>query len=487
MAIQFFNTLTGRKEPFQPLEPGRVRMYHCGPTVYDYAHIGNFRSFLLADLLRRHLEYRGFAVTQVMNLTDVGHIRDDADEGEDKLEARARRERQDPWALAEHYIRAFFEDLDVMGVRRAQVYPRATEHIPDMIRQIERLLERGHAYVVEGAVYFDVSSFERYGALSGNTLESLRAGHRIDPHPDKRNPFDFALWKSDPHHLMKWESPWGPHGFPGWHIECSAMGMKYLGESFDIHTGGEDNKFPHHECEIAQAEGASGRPFVRTWLHVRHLLVDGEKMAKSKGNFYTIRDLVAKGYSGRAIRHAILSTHYRAPMNFTLDGLEAARRTLERIDVFRAALADPRPPGDTPEIEARIEAARAAFGAALDDDLGISPALAALHELIGELNKRALRAGDAARARAFLAEVDDVVGLFATPAQLRGAAEIGLTAGGTLRAAPDDAEVARLVAERVAARARREFARADAIRDELKARGVILEDRADGTRWRREG
>jgi cysteinyl-tRNA synthetase len=486
MAIQFFNTLTNRKEPFEPLEPGRVHMYHCGPTVYDYAHIGNFRSFLLADLLRRYLEYRGFSVTQVMNLTDVGHIRDDADEGEDKLEARAKREKKDPWALAEHYIRAFFEDLDVMGVHRAHRYPRATEHIPEMIRQIEQLIERGHAYEIQGAVYFDVSSFPRYGALSGNTLDSLRAGHRIDPHPDKRNPFDFALWKSDPHHIMKWDSPWGPDGFPGWHIECSAMGMKYLGDTFDIHTGGEDNKFPHHECEIAQAEGATGHPFVRVWMHVRHLLVDGEKMSKSKGNFFTIRDLLAKGYAGRVIRYAILATHYRAPMNFTLDGLEAARRTLERIDIFRASLADPRPEGDTPETAARIDAAREAFTAALDDDLNISPALAALHELIGDLNKRELKAGDARRAAAFLEEVDAVVGLSATPGQLSGTATIGITPGGTLTEAPDDAEVERLVQERLAARARRDFARADAIRDELKARGIILEDRPDGTRWRRE-
>jgi cysteinyl-tRNA synthetase len=465
-----FNTLTNRKEPFEPLTPGEVRMYHCGPTVYDYAHIGNFRSFLFADLLRRYFEYRGYAVKQVMNLTDVGHIREDADEGEDKIEARAKQEKVDPWKLAETYIGYFFEDLETLGVRPAHAYPRATDHIAEMVEQIETLIARGHAYEVKGAVYYDVTSFPRYGALSGNTLDELRAGHRIDPHPDKRNPFDFALWKSDPHHVMKWESPWGPDGYPGWHIECSVMGQKYLGTSFDIHTGGEDNKFPHHECELAQAEGASGEVFVKVWMHVRHLLVDGEKMSKSKGNFYTIRDLTGKGFGGLAIRHAIMSTHYRAPMNFTLAGLEAARRTLERIEIFYTGLVDPRPEGETPEVLGRIDQARTAFVAALDDDLNISPALAALHELIGDLNKRDdLRTGDAAAARAFVEEVDRVVGVLPEPRE-------GL----------DDAGVEQLIAERLEARASKDFARADAIREELNARGIIVEDRADGTRWRRK-
>ena len=468
MGIQFFNTMIGKKESFEPRVPGKVGMYHCGPTVYDYAHIGNFRSFLFADLLRRYLEYRGYEVTQVMNLTDVGHIRDDADEGEDKVEARARQEKLDPWALAEKFIGYFFEDLDVLGVQRAHVYPRATEHIPEMIGQIQRLLEKGHAYEVAGAVYYDVTTFPHYGALSGNTLDSLRAGHRIDPHPDKRNPFDFALWKSDPHHIMKWASPWGPHGFPGWHIECSAMGMKYLGESFDIHTGGEDNKFPHHECEIAQAEGASGKTFVKTWMHVRHLLVEGEKMAKSRGNFYTLRDLLGQGVSGLTLRHALLSTHYRAPMNFTLDGLEAARRTLERIDIFTRSLAEDRPGGETPEILLAVDTARSRFTASLDDDLNVSAGLAALHELVNDLRRQDLRAGDAAAARAFVDEVDRVLGILA-PA----------------REDLLDAEVERLLQERIEARDRKDFARADAIRDDLKGRGIVLEDRPDGTRWRR--
>ncbi len=468
MGIQFFNTMTGQKESFEPRVPGKVGMYHCGPTVYDYAHIGNFRSFLFADLLRRYLEYRGYEVTQVMNLTDVGHIRDDADEGEDKVEARARQEKLDPWALADKFIGYFFEDLDVLGVQRAHVYPRATEHIPEMVDQIQRLVKKGHAYEVAGAVYYDVTTFPMYGTLSGNTLESLRAGHRIDPHPDKRNPFDFALWKSDPHHIMKWASPWGPHGFPGWHIECSAMGMKYLGESFDIHTGGEDNKFPHHECEIAQAEGASGKTFVKTWMHVRHLLVDGEKMAKSRGNFYTLRGLLQKGVTGLALRYALLSTHYRTPMNFTLEGLESARRTLERIDIFYRGLAEERPEGETPEILQAVDTARSRFTASLDDDLNVSAGLAALHEVVNDLRRQDLRAGDAAAARAFVEEVNRVLGILVP------AVEDLL-----------DAEVERLLEERIEARARKDFARADAIRDELKDRGIVLEDGPDGTRWRR--
>jgi cysteinyl-tRNA synthetase len=279
MTLTFHNTLTKRREPFQPIEPGIVRMYNCGPTVYGRAHIGNFRSYLFADVLRRWLEYRGFEVRQVMNITDVGHLTDDADDGEDKLEVQARKEGRDPWQISREYTRLFLDDVARLGLRPAKVYPRASEHIPEMLAIVEGLVAKGFAYAVDGDVYFEVGKFPAYGRLSGNKVEALDAGARIEVREEKRHPADFALWKSDPHHVMKWESRFGPDGFPGWHIECSAMAMKHLGERIDIHTGGEDNIFPHHECEIAQSEAYTGQPFATTWMHAKFLQVDGGKMS----------------------------------------------------------------------------------------------------------------------------------------------------------------------------------------------------------------
>ena len=468
MGIQFFNTMIGKKESFEPRVPGKVGMYHCGPTVYDYAHIGNFRSFLFADLLRRYLEYRGYEVTQVMNLTDVGHIRDDADEGEDKVEARARQEKLDPWALAEKFIGYFFEDLDVLGVQRAHVYPRATEHIPEMIGQIQRLLEKGHAYEVAGAVYYDVTTFPHYGALSGNTLDSLRAGHRIDPHPDKRNPFDFALWKSDPHHIMKWASPWGPHGFPGWHIECSAMGMKYLGESFDIHTGGEDNIFPHHECEIAQSECHTGEPFARYWMHAKFLKVDGGKMAKSLGNVYTLDDVAERGFEIRVLRYALIRGHYRRPLNFTWDIMTESRSALENLDDLVLRLR--RRAGDAAPAEGSSPAreAREGFEAGLNDDLNMPEALAALFELRNRVMQDEPDPAAAAEALAFVLRANEVLGVMRTEEETV------------------DAGVEALIEARTAARAAKDWAESDRIRDELLKRGIVLEDTPEGTVWRKK-
>jgi len=266
--VHVFNTMTRTKQEFIPLTEGLVRMYHCGPTVYNFATIGNFRAFILADLLRRYFEFKGLRVEQVMNLTDVGHMTSDADEGEDKLEKSAREQKKDPYEIAEFYTQAFFNDIDALRIVRAHHYPKATEHVPEMIELIRKLLDRGHAYISGNNIYYDISTFPEYGKLSGNTLAKLQAGARIEINPEKKSPHDFALWKSDPHHIMQWDSPWG-RGFPGWHLECSAMSMKYLGNTLDIHTGGEDNIFPHHECEIAQSEGATGETFVRYWMHTR--------------------------------------------------------------------------------------------------------------------------------------------------------------------------------------------------------------------------
>ena len=472
MPLRLHNTLTKRLETFEPLEPGKVRMYNCGPTVYNYAHIGNYRSFMLADLLRRVLEERGYAVTQVMNITDVGHLtEDDVDRGEDKIEKAAREKKLDPYEIVAFYAKAFFEDLDTLRMRRAHVYPRATEHVPEMLESCRKLVERGHAYVVDGEVYYDVGSFPAYGRLSGNTLEHLRAGARVEVDPKKKGPFDFALWKRDPKHLMQWDSPYG-RGFPGWHIECSAMSKKYLGDTLDIHTGGEDNIFPHHEDEIAQAEGETGKPFVRTWVHAHHLLVDGKKMSKSLGNFYTLRDLVEKGFTGRGIRLALLSTHYRQNMNLTMDALQAAEEGVKRFAGFLEDMKLASGSGVRAEFREAAAKAAAAFDASLDDDLNTSGALAAVHGFVTDANRMKPSRDEAAIAIETMRRFDRVIGVLPDANE---------------KAADLDAEIQALVDEREAARKKKDFKRSDEIRDELKRRGIELEDTKGGMRWKRTG
>ncbi|MGH7163551.1 MAG: cysteine--tRNA ligase, partial [Planctomycetota bacterium] len=388
--MRLHDSLTGKVEEFSPLHPGEVRMYHCGPTVYKRQHVGNYRAYCMADLLRRAFEFLGCRVLQVMNITDVGHLTEDdvADaRGEDKLQKEAERRRLDPWAIAREEERNFREDLAALKILPAHRYPRATEHVPEMIALIEELLRKGYAYVVEGSVYFSVRSFPRYGALSGNTLEALEAGARVAVRGEKRDPLDFALWKSDPKHLMQWDSPWG-RGFPGWHIECSAMSMKYLGETFDIHTGGPDNRFPHHECEIAQSESATGKPFVRTWMHCGFLEVGGKKMSKREGKLYTIPELLALGYSGQDVRYALVQAHYRTPLAFHLEVLDSAKAARERLNNFLHHELPARPDGRPVAEAARaIEEARRAFRAAIEDDLNTSAALAALHDLASAINR----------------------------------------------------------------------------------------------------
>jgi cysteinyl-tRNA synthetase len=464
-----YNTLTKRREPFEPREPGVVRMYNCGPTVYSDPHIGNFRAFLFADVLRRHLEQSGLRVEQVMNLTDVGHLtQDDIEAGEDKVEAAARREGRTPEAIADRYAAEFFELSRLLGLRPATVHPKAREHIPEMLALIRVLVERGFAYVVNGNVYYEVAKFPAYGRLSGNTTEQLLAGARIEVNPEKRSPLDFALWKQDPKHLMQWDSPWG-RGFPGWHIECSAMSMKYLGETLDIHTGGEDNIFPHHECEIAQSEAVTGRPFVRTWLHTRHLLVDGRKMSKSAGNFYTVRDVLAKGFSPRALRFALIRAHYGQPLNFTFEGLESAREALRRLDDFRRRLDAAAAPADAAPLPDLLVRGSADFRAALDDDLNVSRALAVLFDAVTAVNKLALSPADAGRVRAFLDRLDAVLGVLAPEPEGEG----------------PDAEAQALIAQREEARRRKDFAEADRLRGALRARGILVEDTPRGPVWKR--
>ncbi|RKY13349.1 MAG: cysteine--tRNA ligase, partial [Planctomycetota bacterium] len=401
---------------------------------------------------------------QVMNITDVGHMTTDADEGEDKLEVAAKRERKDPYSIARFYEASFFEDVDALRIRRAHHYPRATEHIPEMIALIEKLLKKGYAYKAADGVYFDVTKFEGYGKLSGNTLERLMAGARVAVNPNKRNPYDFALWKFDPKHLMQWDAPWG-RGFPGWHIECSAMSMKYLGETFDIHTGGEDGIFPHHECEIAQSEAATGKPFVRFWLHVRFLLVDGQKMSKSLGNFYTVKDILKKGYSGRVLRYVLMSTHYRKNLNFTFEGLDAAKAAIERMENFVLSMQDVAGASDDPAVDEALKKAEKDFVEAMDDDIEISAALAAIFEMIRAVNRARPSQKQAQKAIRLMHRFDEVLGVLDVERK---------------KEVPE--EVLELVRRRHEARKAKDYATADAIREQVRKLGYLIEDTPKGPR-----
>jgi cysteinyl-tRNA synthetase len=462
MGLRFHNTLTRSVEEFAPLTPGRVLLYTCGPTVYDFAHIGNFRTYLWEDLLRRHLEARGFAVRQVMNVTDV----------DDKTIAGAMAKGK---SLDDHtapFIEAFFADLDALGIQRAEVYPRATRHIPEMLALLARLQSGGHLYESKGSIYFRIDTFPAYGRLSGLDPDSAEAGQaRIDADEyDKDNPRDFAVWKLRKGEEPYWDSDFGP-GRPGWHLECSAMSMKYLGETFDIHTGGVDNIFPHHENEIAQSEAATGRPFVRTWLHAAHLIVDGEKMSKSKGNFFTLRDLMARGYRPRPIRYLLLSAHYRKQLNFTFEGLGQANAALSRLDDLTDRLGRESPDEGQSPLGVAALRAREEMLEALDNDLNTAAALAPLFDLVREahaaLDKGSARRADAEAVRATLAVFERVFGIPLGP-------ETAL-----------DSEVEALVRKRQEARVARDYREADRIRELLASRGIVLEDTPQGVRTKK--
>ena len=465
----FYNTLGRTSVPFEPTRPGEARMYTCGPTVYNHVHVGNLRTFVFEDLLRRALAYLGYRVTQVMNLTDV----------DDKTIRGAQAAGLELDAFTEPYIASFFEDLDTLHVERAEFYPRATRHVGEMIEIIERLIERGFAYASDGSVWFRIAQDADYGKLSGFDLEAARQGDRVaNDEYEKEDVRDFVLWKAHKEGEPSWESPWGP-GRPGWHIECSAMSRKYLGDTFDIHCGAVDNIFPHHENEIAQSESASGEPFVKVWLHAEHLIVDGEKMSKSLGNQYTLKDLVGRGCSPRALRYLFLSVHYRQKLNFTFESLDAAGNALRRVDGMRFRLAHAAEHGPA---DAAVGIACAALAdevaAALADDLNVSRALAGVFGFVSEINARiearGIGEGDRDRVVAALAGVDRVFGVF-DPA-----------AWTTAEASPDDtAEIQGMVDERNAARKRRDFAAADRLRAALAARGVVIEDTPQGTRWKR--
>jgi cysteinyl-tRNA synthetase len=465
--LRIRNTLSGKLEEFRPLVEGEVRFYYCGPTVWDYGHIGNFRSAVAADILRRYLQFKGYKVTHVMNITDV----------EDRIIAKSQEAGVSIDDYTAKYIDALWEDFDALGCERPDIVPRATRHIPEMVSLIERLLTTGHAYRSDGSIYYRISSFPGYGKLSKINFSGNIAGasERIDTDKyEKEDARDFALWKEPAgDNEPSWDAPIG-RGRPGWHIECSAMSMKYLGETFDLHAGGVDLVFPHHENEIAQSEGATGKPFVRYWIHFEHLKVDGETMSKSKGNYYTFRDVAAKGYSPSAVRYFLLSVPYNKQLNFTFEALTGAEKTVQSLRDFRSRLNESKvEPGKSEPLSEATQRALSEFEAGMDDDLNTSVALAAIHNLTREVNtalaRKQVREENKRELQELIARFDTVLNVF----------------GNEQREMLDE-QVQALINERQEARRRRDFARADELRDELADRGIVLEDTKDGVRWKRK-
>ncbi len=484
MTLTVYNYLTRRKEEFKPNHEGFVAIYVCGPTIYDHAHIGHAKVYISFDTIVRYFRYLGYQVRYVQNITDVGHLTDDADEGEDKILRQARLDRVEPMELVETYMRSYFADMDALNVIRPNISPRPSCHIPEQIALAEQLLEKGHAYEANGSVYFDVSSWPDYGKLSGRRVEEMEEVGRIGINPDKKHPADFAVWKkAEPGHILRWPSPWG-WGYPGWHVECSVMAIKYLGQPFDIHGGGLENVFPHNECEIAQIEAATGEPFCTYWLLNNMVTVDGVKMGKSLGNAIPIKEMMAH-HDPMTIRFFVLSSHYRSPTDFSEGALEAAGRGLERltstVGLVRQRLRDASGEETDPAWIEALDEARTRFEEGMNDDFGTPRAIAALFDLSREVNT--LLNSDAAVSRATLAAIDrlyqtlgsDVLGL-----------RLGEHAGGVTEGHRDvvDGLVRLLIDMRQQARQARDWAQADAIRDRLGELGIVLEDGPEGTRWR---
>lgn len=480
MALRVYSSLTRQKEEFVPLHPGFVGIYVCGPTVYHHAHIGHAKGYVSFDVVVRYLRYLGYQVRYVQNITDVGHLTDDADEGEDKILQRAAREQMQPMELVEAFMRSYFEDMDALNVVRPDISPRASGHIPEQIELIKVLLEKGFAYEVNGSIYFSVESFPEYGKLSGRRVEELEEGARVAVNPEKRNPADFALWKrAESGHILRWLSPWG-WGYPGWHLECSTMAMKYLGQTVDIRGGGLDNIFPHNECEIAQSEAATGEPFARYWLHWNMVTVDGVKMGKSLGNFTTIKRALQE-YSPLAIRFFILTSHYRSPLDFSEEALGGAAKGLERLHgtvrLVRTRL-EAAPPGDAdPTVEEMLSRYRAQFLEAMDDDFNTAAAIGILFDLNREVNAR-LNV-ESSVTQGTLAEVDALY------------RELG---GQILGIIPEEMEemggglevplIELLMEVRQKLRENRQWELSDTIRSRVGDLGIVLEDRPEGTGWR---
>jgi cysteinyl-tRNA synthetase len=482
VVLRVFNTMSGKLEEFKPLREKHVGIYVCGPTVYDWAHLGHARTYIAFDVIVRWLEFKGFSVFYVQNITDVGHLTEDT--AEDKIVKRAREERIEPMQLVEFYMREYFRDLDSLGVKRPDVSPRATGHLIEMIEAIQSLIEKGYAYEVNGNVFFDVSKFEGYGKLSKVKSEAMLAGSRFEVHPDKRNPKDFALWKrADKDALLKWGSPWS-HGFPGWHIECAIMGLKYLGPQFDIHGGARDLKFPHHENEIAQCEALTGKkPFVKYWLHTGFLTINGEKMAKSLGNYITVREALKK-YDAEAIRLFVLSTHYRSEIDFTDRKLRGAETSLGRLyntlDGLEEAMersVEREPARVEKTFEKRIEKLRAEFVGAMDEDFNTPRALAALFDLSREINRFL---GEQKQVSTEL--LKGVYGGFLELGRVLGLFQKERSKKVSEKLVNDLVNL--LVELRENSRRKGDFELSDEIRAKLMELGVVVEDTSEGSKWK---
>ncbi|MFQ5963493.1 MAG: cysteine--tRNA ligase [Candidatus Scalinduaceae bacterium] len=488
MTLKIYNTLTKQKELFTPFEAGRVGIYVCGPTVYDHPHIGHAKSYVSFDVVVRYLRHIGYKVRYVQNITDVGHLTDNADEGEDKIEKRAKHEKVEPMELVEMYMRSYYEDMDALNNIRPDISPRATGHIPEQIDLVRKLIDKGFAYEANQSVYFDVSNFKNYGKLSGRRLDEQESGARVGINPEKKHPADFALWKkAEPGHIMKWNSPWGV-GFPGWHLECSVMSMKYLGKTFDIHGGGIENVFPHHECEVAQSEAANEVPFARYWMHNNMVTVDGQKMGKSLGNFVTLKDAF-KQYSSITIRFFVLNTHYRNPIDYGDEALRAAETGLERLHNtlrnLRERLSSSKGTKINKVWKEKLEKYKQTFEEAMNEDFNTAEAIAVLFNLAKEVNTL-LNSGDLI-SKGILSEIDsfyhiyggNVLGIISENIVQRNSHE-----GDGFKM--EDNLIKSLIDTRDDLRASKQWELADKIRNRLSELGIILEDKKEKVTWRKK-
>ncbi len=490
MTLKIYNTLTRQKEKFVPFKKGRVGIYVCGPTVYDHPHIGHAKSYISFDVVVRYLRHLGYEVRYVQNITDVGHLTDNADAGEDKIEQRAKLEQVEPMELVEMYMRSYYEDMDALNILRADISPRATGHIPEQIDLVKELIDKGFAYEANQSVYFDVSKLKDYGKLSGRKLEEQESGARIEINPEKKHPADFALWKkAEAGHIMKWNSPWGV-GFPGWHLECSVMSMKYLGETFDIHGGGIENVFPHHECEIAQSETANEMPFARYWMHNNMVTVEGQKMGKSLGNFVTLKDAF-KLFSPLTIRFFVLNTHYSSPIDYSNEALDAADKGLERLQNtirnLRERLGSSGHEGAvaTGDWKGKLEEYKNAFKEVMDEDFNTAEALAVLFNLTREVNN--LLNSEEEISEGVLSEIDSLYRVY-------GGDVLGIVPEKTVQYDSDDADAYKMEEDLIKAlidtrnelREAKQWEQADKIRDRLSELGIIIEDKKEEVAWRKK-
>ncbi|ODS32518.1 MAG: cysteinyl-tRNA synthase [Candidatus Scalindua rubra] len=488
MTLKIYNTLTKQKDVFTPHEEGRVGIYVCGPTVYDHPHIGHAKSYVSFDVVVRYLRYLGYKVRYVQNITDVGHLTDNADAGEDKIEQRAKLEKVEPMELVELYMRSYYEDMDALNNLRPDISPRATGHIPEQIDFVKKLIDKGFAYEANQSVYFDVSKLKDYGKLSGRKLDEQESGSRVEINPEKKHPADFALWKrAEPGHIMKWNSPWGV-GFPGWHLECSVMSMKYLGETFDIHGGGIENVFPHHECEVAQSEAANERPFARYWMHNNMVTVNGQKMGKSLGNFVTLKDAFKK-YSPLTIRFFVLNTHYSSPIDYSDEALDAADKGIERlhntIRNLRERLESSKGTKGQEIWKTKLEKYKSAFEEAMNEDFNTAEAMAVLFNLTKEVNS--LLNSEEEISKGILSEIDSFYRIY-------GDNVLGIIPEKTAQYGSNDADaykmednlIKALIDTRNDLRISKNWELADDIRNRLEKRGIIIEDRKGKTIWRKK-